>query len=165
MSREGNKLGPGAGWALAIVAAVVVLGGGASLLSGDMGSPSRLEELGSEFADGRAILETSIADDGTGTFTAKSIATCAEGTVVRLDAGQAGTVDWTEDDYRCDAGSFVVRTETPATGVGEAGAVQGTWTITSGADDYGDMIGGGTVTLSSEPGQPDVLTGTIGYDY
>lgn len=160
-----RKGGSGAGWVLAIVAVVVVLGGGTSLLSDEFGSPSRLDELGPEYADGRAEIETLIPEDGTGTFTARAIATCSEGAVVRLDAGATDTVEWTEDEYRCDSGSFVVRSEWPTGAAASGATTHGTWTITHGTDDYGEMIGGGDVVHSTVAGGPDLLTGTIGYDY
>lgn len=148
-----------------LVAIVVVLGPGASFFGDDFGSPSRLEELGPEYAEGRADIEAVVREDGTGAFTARAIATCAAGTIVRIGEGQTATATWTEDEYRCDAGSFIVRTEWPI-GTGDSSAeVQGRWTITSGADDYGDIVGGGTAAKATGPGQPDVLTGTIGFDF
>ena len=148
-----------------LIAAVVALGLGTSLLSDDLGSPSRLDELGPEYADGRAIIEVFVHEDGVGTFTARALATCGEGTVARIDEGRSATSTWTDDEYRCDSGSFVVRTEWPTDATATSAGTQGTWAITGGADDYGDMVGGGTATKSTGPGQPDVLTGTIGYDY
>lgn len=162
---EGSKIGPNTGWVFVLIAVVVAFGLGTSLLSDDFGSPSRLDELGAEYSDGRATIEVLVRDDGTGTFSAKALATCGEGTVVRRNEGRTATSTWTDDEYRCDSGSFVVRTEWPTDEADTSTETRGTWTITGGADDYGDMVGGGTATMATGPGEPDLLTGTIGYDY
>ena len=163
MSRDAN-IGIGVA-ALVVVVAVVVVGPGAGLFTDTSGSPSRLDELGPEFAGGRAEIEAVVNDAGSGSFTSKSITICEEGSILRLGSGRTAAVEWAEDKYSCDVGSFIVRVEWKPDAETAGSAVQGTWTITSGADDYGDLIGEGTVELSTTPGQPDFLLGTIGYDF
>jgi len=150
---------------VAVLAVVVVLGPGIGLVGDNFGTPSRLDELGPDFADGRAEIEAIVDATGMGTFTAKAIAICGEGTILRLGSGRTTAVAWTEDEYRCGEGSFVLRIEWPASADTANVAANGTWTVTSGADDYGDLVGDGAAELSTTPGRPDVLIGTLGFDF
>lgn len=158
----GRNIGIGV---LAVVALVVVVGPGAGLFGGSFGTSTRQAELGPEYADGLAVIESVVDSDGMGRFTAKAIAICSDGGITRLASDGTEAGGWTEDEYQCGAGSFVVRTEWPVDADANEAAADGSWEITSGADDYGDIVGEGVVEFAESAAQPDILTGNIGYDF
>jgi hypothetical protein len=113
-------------------------------------------------------IETTFSSDGTsGTFTATGAPICDAGDVTRKDSGTSATYSWYEDEYQCSGGknAFILRGELPldpgTAGGGES--LPGTWLITSGRDDYGDLKGNGTSKVTLGPPRTDSYTGTTTY--
>jgi hypothetical protein len=147
-----------------LIAAIVLIGP----FGGLIGPFGRREsnDFSPEYLQGQAAIETVFDSDGTGRFTANAIAICTDGDVTRLSSGATGTVFWSEDEYRCGSGAFIVRSEFPREpGAGDSEPVLGNWSLLSGTDDYDGLTGGGTVSSIWDPTLTESLTGVIDSGY
>jgi hypothetical protein len=157
---------PRAGIGIGIVVVVVVVLGVLLLVPFVDGTFS--DEV-ARLSNPDVTIETTFSSDGTsGTFTATGVPICEAGDVTRKDSGTSATSSWYEDEYQCSSGknAFILRGELPldpgTAGGGES--LPGTWLITSGRDDYGDLKGNGTSMVTLGPPRIDSYVGTTTND-
>jgi hypothetical protein len=150
---------------IGIVVVVVVVLGVLFLAPFGDGTFSISDEV-ARLSNPDVTIETTFSSDGTsGTFTATGAPICDGGDVTRKDSGTTATDSWYEDEYQCGAGAFILRGELPLDPdtAGDSESLHGTWLITSGRDDYGDLKGNGTSTVTFGPPRIDSYTGTATY--
>ncbi len=130
-------------------------------------------------SSGEVTIDTFVSEDG-GSFTATGSMICEAGEISTI-ASDIGETLWVfEDVFRCadNSGSFTLRGEVPlndsnrhlpatsgqAFDGGDDGPIsdlEGTWTITAGTGDYGNLEGGGTMVMDFSPDYVESYEGEL----
>ncbi len=128
-------------------------------------------------SSGEVTIDTFVSEDG-GSFSATGSMICDAGEINTI-ASDIGETLWVyEDVFSCadNSGSFTLRGEVPlndsnrhlpATSGQDGGDdgpisdLEGTWTITAGTGDYGNVEGGGTMVIDFSPDYVESYEGEL----